>query len=275
MEADRRRQHNDQIDLLLERKQDYFLRYYKRVVENFPLGIEATEVKRIVGTEIQEKFGFDPFDPMITGTNPSTGRSTGSQWANNLVSNRVLDGQLLVSRGGSRIMLYPYCADNSIPMGLNSETEDGEGGVDGMLRETADERMPVPAFDRQPLLYLRSPALAAWVRREADYSCSAGSEECITFLGKDGRPYIEVHHLIPMAEQFKTEYNLDRTANMVALCPGCHVRLHRGDVDVARSVLQRTLNGYEELRGVELQQALSGCDRRSDMDSLLSYYGHS
>lgn len=40
---------------------------------------------------------------------------------------------------------------------------------------------------------------------------------------KDGRPYLEVHHLIPLSKG-----GFDELSNVIALCPNCHREFHFG-----------------------------------------------
>ena len=51
------------------------------------------------------------------------------------------------------------------------------------------------------------------------------------FTTHDGKPYLEVHHIIPLAEG-----GADAIGNAVALCPNCHRKMHvlGLEVDVAR-----------------------------------------
>ncbi len=50
-----------------------------------------------------------------------------------------------------------------------------------------------------------------------------------TFDSKQGYRYVEAHHLIPMkAQKDFPNINLDRTENIVALCPTCHRAVHLG-----------------------------------------------
>lgn len=44
------------------------------------------------------------------------------------------------------------------------------------------------------------------------------------FLRRDGRPYLEVHHRIPLAEAGE-----DTVDNAIALCPNCHREAHYGE----------------------------------------------
>ena len=252
---------------LNEKKQEFFLPFYCAIVERHPLGIGSADVKQIARQEIIERFGFDPFDPSLTGTNPSTQDSAASQWANNLVSNRVLDREdMIVARGGSRTVLYPLTEfSNLIPREQHSQE------LDEVLKRTADER-PRSASRVETLQYLRSPALAEYVRELSGHQCTVGAPDCITFTGRNDRPYVEVHHMIPMAEQRHTQFNLDRTANMVAICPGCHLRLHRGSRTEAEAALRAILEAYRGCHGVSLSEALKACDLPSGLEDLLGYY---
>lgn len=72
-------------------------------------------------------------------------------------------------------------------------------------------------------VFVRNPDVVAEALIRADGSC----EHCRTkapFLRKsNGRPYLEVHHRIPLAEG-----GLDTVENAVALCPNCHREAHHG-----------------------------------------------
>ena len=41
-------------------------------------------------------------------------------------------------------------------------------------------------------------------------------------------PYMEPHHLVPMAYQEQFEHKLDRVNNIVSLCSNCHNEIHYG-----------------------------------------------
>lgn len=43
------------------------------------------------------------------------------------------------------------------------------------------------------------------------------------FFTEEGKPYLEVHHFIPLSEEGE-----DSTLNTLALCPNCHRRFHYG-----------------------------------------------
>lgn len=66
----------------------------------------------------------------------------------------------------------------------------------------------------------RDPAVKAWVLIESKGVCE-GCGDAAPFLGRDGLPFLEVHHVMPLANQ-----GSDTTTNAVALCPNCHRRCH-------------------------------------------------
>ena len=71
-----------------------------------------------------------------------------------------------------------------------------------------------------------------------DYKCLANNSH-MTFLSKLGKPYMEAHHLIPMAAQKDFEINIDRIENIVSLCPICHSAIHLGDEATRLELLKK------------------------------------
>ncbi len=45
------------------------------------------------------------------------------------------------------------------------------------------------------------------------------------FITKEGKPYLEVHHIIALSEE-----GVDHTSNTVALCPNCHRKMHYAEL---------------------------------------------
>ncbi|WP_223165119.1 HNH endonuclease [Massilia frigida] len=54
----------------------------------------------------------------------------------------------------------------------------------------------------------------------ADGICE-GCDLPAPFTGTDGFPYLEVHHIMPLAS-----HGSDKPSNTAALCPNCHRRCH-------------------------------------------------
>jgi 5-methylcytosine-specific restriction protein A len=66
----------------------------------------------------------------------------------------------------------------------------------------------------------RSAEVKAWVLLEANGICEC-CKSSAPFLKAGGIPYLEVHHVVHLAED-----GPDTTENAVAICPNCHRALH-------------------------------------------------
>ncbi|PKE38758.1 HNH endonuclease [Macrococcoides caseolyticum] len=62
----------------------------------------------------------------------------------------------------------------------------------------------------------------------ASYLCEYDNKHLTFENNFDNNPYIEAHHLIPMATQGLFQYNIDFADNIICLCPNCHRRIHYG-----------------------------------------------
>jgi 5-methylcytosine-specific restriction protein A len=60
----------------------------------------------------------------------------------------------------------------------------------------------------------------AWILMTSNGICE-GCDLPAQFVGQDGLPYLEVHHIMPLSS-----HGSDRITNAVALCPICHRRCH-------------------------------------------------
>jgi hypothetical protein len=100
----------------------------------------------------------------------------------------------------------------------------------GRVGATPPPGQPTPqAVLREATTYTRDAAVRAWVLDAADGVCECCGEPA-PFIGRDGRPYLEVHHVVTLADR-----GPDTTDNAVAVCPCCHRRLHLG-ADAATQV---------------------------------------
>ncbi|MDS0858499.1 HNH endonuclease [Burkholderia pseudomultivorans] len=77
--------------------------------------------------------------------------------------------------------------------------------------------------------YQRDPAVAAKALQLANFKCEIDADHQTFISSATGTPYVEAHHLIPFSNQGGYSFSLDVTANIVALCPNCHRRLHHGE----------------------------------------------
>ncbi len=77
------------------------------------------------------------------------------------------------------------------------------------------------------IIYERDHRVVVFILQQADGRCERCGE-LAPFHRADGRPYLEVRHVLPL-----TEGGPDVVENTVAVCPNCHRLLHFG-ADVAR-----------------------------------------
>ena len=68
----------------------------------------------------------------------------------------------------------------------------------------------------------RDPAVHRWTLHNADGRCELCGEPA-PFTKPNGQPYLEVHHILRLAER-----GTDTPDNTVALCPNCHREAHLG-----------------------------------------------
>lgn len=90
-----------------------------------------------------------------------------------------------------------------------SDNQSGSGGSTGSPGSTGTQ-------------YNRSEVVKEFARRSAKGVCQ-GCGEAAPFESKDGRPFLEVHHLKLLGDE-----GVDHPDNVIALCPNCHRRVHEG-----------------------------------------------
>lgn len=117
---------------------------------------------------------------------------------------------------------------------LIAECEGQHLGSSATFRKAVKQRMQAPPpqapeGNRKPsrtqaavTQFARSEAVAAWVRREAAGKCESCGASA-PFVGEDGLPFLEVHHVRRLADGGE-----DTIQNSVAVCPNCHRQLHYG-----------------------------------------------
>lgn len=111
--------------------------------------------------------------------------------------------------------------------------------------------------------YPRNADVAVRALKAAEHKCErVGCVRKLFTREKDGMPYLEPHHLIPLARNDDFEKTLDVEANVVALCSSCHNEIHYGKF---RRELIREMYGNRierlEKAGIELS-----------LEQLLEYY---
>jgi len=114
---------------------------------------------------------------------------------------------------------------------------------------SAGENIPHPEGVKQPKRAKkeieeieRDPKVKAWVLEQAQGVCEV-CDKTAPFKKSDGMPYLEVHHLRPLATG-----GTDTTANTIAVCPNCHMELHysHGRELLRKSVLEKIERLHDE-----------------------------
>lgn len=109
----------------------------------------------------------------------------------------------------------------------------------------------------------RDPQRAADALAHAGFQCEYDNTDR-TFLRKNGNPYTEPHHLIPISKYRDFEYSVDAMENIVSLCSHCHNLLHYGRFEDKVPILEKL---YEERK-----DALHACGLDLTLEQLKSYY---
>lgn len=109
--------------------------------------------------------------------------------------------------------------------------------------------------------YKTNPRVSKTALKDANYECEYGlinNEDHITFSSKFGYNYVEAHHLIPMqAQDDFPNLNLDRTQNIVSLCPICHSAIHYGSKETREDIIKKLYhNKVIELRKISKEFAM-------------------
>ncbi|HHF2997992.1 TPA: HNH endonuclease [Vibrio diabolicus] len=84
--------------------------------------------------------------------------------------------------------------------------------------------------------YTRSELIKEITRRRAKGVCQL-CKQSAPFVGKNGKPFLEVHHV-----EWLSRGGKDQTSNTVALCPNCHRKMHilddKTDVDKLKEIVR-------------------------------------
>ncbi|MDR3585063.1 MAG: HNH endonuclease [Desulfosporosinus sp.] len=96
---------------------------------------------------------------------------------------------------------------------------------------SADElKRRMAEFNRKPEkievlthTYIRNPYVVIGVLNRSQGICESCKDKAPFIRKKDGTPYLEIHHLVPLSENGD-----DTLENAVALCPNCHRKMHYG-----------------------------------------------
>lgn len=126
------------------------------------------------------------------------------------------------------------------------------------------KEVPVAVYIKGNKTYKRDRTTAINALGIADFKCEIDKNHKTFIRKRDGLPYTEPHHLIPMAYQYLFDVSIDIEENIVSLCSNCHNEIHYGDN--ANKLIEKLFN--------ERKDMLEGKGIYIDLDKLLSFYGY-
>lgn len=139
-----------------------------------------------------------------------------------------IPGYLPKGQVGSRVKPVLIAAierhSGNMPWAATSDPGTLDERVAVMLSQPLVDAPPGNSTPKQSIsqvtVFERSPAVKAWVLKHAGPYCE-GCHSVAPFEVQPGVPYLEVHHVVPLAAGGE-----DTVENSVALCPNCHRRCH-------------------------------------------------
>jgi 5-methylcytosine-specific restriction enzyme A len=88
-------------------------------------------------------------------------------------------------------------------------------------------------------VFSRDRALALKRIQLERYTCEYKSSHSLFNSRHTHFPYLEAHHLVPMALQKILSQKLDILDNIFSLCPFCHRAIHHADKDLTRDIIEK------------------------------------
>ena len=133
--------------------------------------------------------------------------------------------------------------------------------------DIANNRKPELTIGGKKSKYKTNPKLAKTIIEQKSFKCEYADimkVEHFTFKTRVGY-YVEAHHLIPMSKQSNfLPINIDRSENIVILCPNCHRAIHNGTDEEKIMRLKELFDSRKEL--------LQGVGINITFDKLKEYY---
>lgn len=133
-----------------------------------------------------------------------------------------------------KILDYIRAAFNVIDENLDSFDEN--------IFEGAKKTICVNQYERNPIA--RRKCLES-----KGYNCSVCEIKLEDIYGSIGKEYIEVHHIIPIAE-IKKSYKINPITDLAPVCPNCHAMLHKEGRKKVLSIdeLKQIVSSNKEIR---------------------------
>lgn len=131
------------------------------------------------------------------------------------------------------------------------------------LPNIRNEKQALKTISSEKVVPKRSLKIAAYALDRAKYLCEYNPNDR-TFKRKNGKPYTEPHHLIPISKYKDFDHSVDVMENIVSLCSHCHNLLHYGRYEDKKTILKKLFQ--------ERKEALESVGLALSFEQLLNYY---
>lgn len=135
--------------------------------------------------------------------------------------------RLIAVAGPSLETLVPFTEQEYQKAAQESATRIEKKSRQATTQDSPKEK-PAPVRTSTGKAYPRSPKVAGEALAASKYRCEVDPKHATFTSHAKNLPYIEAHHLVPMALQEQFPTSLDVAANVVGLCTHCHKLLHLG-----------------------------------------------
>jgi hypothetical protein len=192
---------------------------FYRMAPDLPAG------RQVFGNKSERQIWDDFFDQKQRAIDlPNLNNAYASRWTTGSVPTITVDGEVA----------FPPRPDTK--RDAAEEANLLECTLAELLRAYSDARSPIhpnddtrgeaqsdDALDAPKTRVGRSQIVIAIAKVRADFRCEISGCPIEPFTGLDGRPYVEVHHVVPLGEG-----GADAPENVAALCPMHHREAHHG-----------------------------------------------
>lgn len=216
---------------------------------------KTEDTEREIPLNVANKYSDVKFTVLLTALGITIQKENGKYYLSNYVTNNYIENIKQLSIYNKEPDITLTLNDNDIVENINTELENETNiqehilasyvyDITGFKFQQQNNRPPQPYQRGNVTRYKTNSRIAKTAIDLSEYKCLYDSSHT-TFISKLGKPYMEAHHLIPMAAQKDFEINIDRIENIISLCPVCHSAIHLGN-EASRLELLKKLYDLKE-----------------------------
>ena len=196
---------------------------------------KVDDKEREIPLEVANKYSDVKFTVLLTMLGITTQDSDGTYHLSEFVLNNYLEQIQTLSIYNKEPDITLTLNDSTLDIDTNDNDNQQEHilisyvyDINSPKFKQQNNRTPQPYNKGNVIRFKTNSRIAKTALDLSNYKCLF-NEEHYTFTSKLGKPYMEAHHLIPMAAQKDFDINIDRIENIVSLCPTCHSAIHLGN----------------------------------------------